>query len=117
MKRETSLLCFSYLKKLGWTWEYPRVLDWLSRVGIHYTDEAYALHDQIPEFVAVSLAKFLDLRLKCDRSLQLLNWDWEHPKVRSVELKYGCVGQMPLKGYQELYTVLDEAWFEEGGGF
>lgn len=117
MKRETSLLCLSYLKKLNWTWDHPRVLDWLARVGIHYTGKPYTLQEDFPEFVAVSLAKFLDLRWKCDHSLQLLNWGWDHPKVRSVELKYRCVGQMPLKGYRELYTVLDKAWFDEGGGF
>lgn len=117
MQRETSILCLSYLRKLDWQWDHPRVLDWLARVGIHYIGKPYTLQDQIPEFVAVSLAKFLDLRLKCDQNLVLLNWDWEHPKVRSICLKYRCVGQLPLRGYQELYTVLDEAWFLEGGGF
>lgn len=108
-------LCQQLLNQLGWTWEHPRVVDWLSRVGRHYTGVSYTRQTPIPEFVYVALAKYLDLRLKCDRTLQCLKWDWMHQKVQEVERRYKCVGQMPLKGYQELYETLDTLWWEESG--
>lgn len=114
---ESVLLCYQLLRQLGWTWESPRVKDWLERVGVYYTGTSYLRETPIPEFVYVSLAKFLDMRLKCERTLDLLKWDWQHEKVRAVELRHGCVGQMPLKGYQELYEILDEVWWEKSGGF
>lgn len=116
--RQTALgVCSQLLMALNWTWEHIRVQDWLRRVGIAKTGKTYPTPRQIPDEVFVSLAKFLDVRLKCDRTLQLLKWDWSHPKVREVEQKFGYVGQLPLRGYQELFQVLDAAWFFEGGGF
>lgn len=116
--RQSALgVCSQLLTALNWTWEHIRVQDWLRRVGIAKTRKTYPTPRQIPDEVFVSLAKFLDLRLKCDRILQLLKWDWNHPEVREVEQRHQCVGQLPLKGYQELFQILDAAWFFEGGGF
>lgn len=53
----------------------------------------------------------------CSRLLKELRWDWNNPKVEEVQARYGYVGQLPLAGYQELFKILDDEWFAQGGGF
>lgn len=110
-------LCNTLLAGMGWTWDNPRIVDWLARVGRITAGIAYTLASPIPENVYVSLAKFLDLYDKCERNLELLGWDWGHEKIRTIQAKYRCVGQLPLKSYKELYDLLDDEWFTHGGGF
>lgn len=108
--------CYKLIKELGWRWDNPRIISWLSRVGIAQTGAPYSITSStIPEAVWISLAKFLDLRLKCERTLILLRWNWNHGKVKEIASNYSCTGQLPLKGYQELYQLLDEEWFMNGG--
>lgn len=109
--------CCQQLEAIGWTWEHSRIKDWLKRVGRHYQGKIYKPGDPLPEFIYLSLAKYLDLRLKCDRLLRILQWDWDSPTVRAIEQKYDCFSQLSLKGYQELHDLLDAAWLEQSGGF
>lgn len=107
-------LCNTLLAEMNWQWDHPRVVDWLARVGKATTGRPYTLKSPIPESVYVSLAKFLDLYNKCDRDLQVLQWSWSNPKVREIQAKYRCVGQLPLKGYIELHDLLNDEWFTHG---
>lgn len=110
-------VCTSLLHNLGWNWNHPRVADWLVRVGKRLTGQPYEMRSPIPERVYTTLAMFLDLRYKCQKLLTCLTWDWDHPKVRQIELKYRCIAQLPLAGYRELYAVLDDEWLDASGGF
>ena len=88
-------ICYALIKSLNWRSDHPRITSWLSRVGIALTGQPYLIDKStIPETVYTSLTKFLDLYYKCDRTLMLLRWDWNHPEVKKVQRKYGCEGQL-----------------------
>lgn len=109
--------CQQMLIILKWDWNHARIQQWLKAVAEAHQIPHYSDLSQIPDYVFTSLSKFLDLYHKCNDTLVLLRWDWNHPKVKQVESKYGCINKLPLKGYQELYALLDDAWFFAGGGF
>lgn len=109
--------CYQLLEASRYSWESPRVKDWLKRVGHHYQGKPYKPGEALPEFVYVSLAKYLDVRLKCNRLLKILQWSWDHPTVRAMEERHECFRRLPLKGYCELHDELDKVWLEQGGGF
>ena len=110
--------CCQLLEQLGWKWNEPRVVDWLKRVGERLENRPYEYSEGLPEHVYVSLAKFLDLRIKCEQLLKLLQHDWNSAVVARIEKKYRCsTGKLPLKGYQKLHDLLDEVWSEQFGGF
>lgn len=99
------------LQELGWTMEHPRVVKYLARCQTRLKTR------DLPLFVYDRLAKYLEIYIKCDRTLRLLGWQWNHAKVREIEAKHGFLDELTLEGYEELYKVLDEAWFLHGGGF
>lgn len=101
-------LCLSLLKELNWSWATPKVVGWLSRVQQHYNGFIWVQGEEPPGFVFVSLAKFLDYYIKCNKLLTTFGWSWEHEKVLEVERLFGCCKQLPLEGYKYLLEVLED---------
>lgn len=110
--------CRRLCQELGWSLNHYRVTKFLERAGIATVGIPlrWAM-PTIPEFIINKLVERLRLRLECQKFLDLLQWDWQHPEVKKVEAKFGCNDELPRLGYLELRQVLDEWWFENGGGF
>lgn len=106
-------LCQRFLQDLGWDWSHPRVVSWLSRVGLSYIGEPYTRRRHIDGFVYVSLARFLDLRSGCEYLLLSLGWDWSHPEVVKIQQKWNCNDCLPLSGYKELLALLTKKQVEK----
>lgn len=110
--------CLYLSQQLGWGLQHHyRITRWLERVGIATTGIPLAWTMPIPRVILEKLSERLELRLECQKLLDLLQWDWQHPEVKKVEAKFGCNDELPRLGYLELRKALDEWWFENGGGF
>ena len=97
--------CTFLLKKRGWDWEHPRVVNWLKRVQKHYQWNA---DESLPPFVYDGLARFIKLRFECERQLLEAGIDWNNIVVKKIEARFGCDNNLPLKGYQYLNQVLSK---------
>ena len=107
----TKKCCDYLLERLGWNWEHPRVTSWMERVREHYD---WGDNVPLPEFVLLSLSKFLNIYLMCDNKLGAFDIKWNSPHVAQIQTKfrlegkfYAPVGTLSLDGYKYLNEKLD----------
>ena len=108
----TGELCSFLLGRLGWDWEHPRVASWLSRVREHY---GWGTNEPLPDFVLISLSKFLNLYVKCNSQLGRVNSSWNDKTVTQIEARFRLQGKFPtppgtlsLEGYKYLHDILSQ---------